>query len=188
MAIRTTEAVVLKTQAFRNASLIATVFTKDFGKVQGLAKGIKLRLSRKDSRHYCYLEPLTLIKIVYYQKDRSGLHLLTQSDLLDRFAPIRQDLKKMAAGSFILELADKGTALEDKNKAIFYLLLSSLNRICKEKGGVNQIVLFFQKEFLRLSGLMPKGQALGMPIVDFIKIHIDSEFKTLEFMEKMSCS
>src|SRR3989338_4995509 len=109
MAIRTTEAVVLKTQAFRDTSLIATVYTKDFGKVQGLAKGIKDRCARKDSRFYCYLEPLTLNKIVYYEKSRSGLHLLTQSDLLNHYQQIRQDLKRLAAASFMLELIDKGT-------------------------------------------------------------------------------
>lgn len=185
MAIRTAEAIVLKTQAFRNTSLIATVFTKDFGKVQGLAKGIKVRCARKDSKFFCYLEPLTLNRIVYYEKSRSGLHLLTQSDLLNQFQPIRHDLGKLGAASFMLELVDKGTQLEDKNRDIFELLVSSLSRLCEHGNDLKEILLFFQTQFLKLSGLMPKDNKLNMPVIDFIRLHIDSEFKTLEFMEKI---
>jgi DNA repair protein RecO (recombination protein O) len=185
MAIRTTEAIVLKTRPFRNSSLIVTAYTRDFGKIQGLAKGIKLRCDRKDTRHHCYLEPLTLDKIVYYEKSRSGLHLLTQSDLLNQFEQIRNSLAKLAAASFMLELVDKGTQLEDVNRGIFELLTGSLGRLCKSTGGLKEILLFFQTQFLRLSGFMPKDNRLGMPIVDYIRLHIDSEFKTLEFMEKI---
>lgn len=186
MAIRTTEAVVLKTLAFRSTSLIATLYTKDFGKVQGIAKGIRARCERKDSKFYCFLEPLTLNKIVYYQKSHSGLHLLTQSDLLNQFQPIRQDLRKLALAGFMLELVDKGTQLEDINKGVFDLLVDSLNSLCVEGSHIDQISDSFQESFLSLSGLMPKNAKFGMPITDFIRIHIDSEFKSLEFMEKIS--
>jgi DNA repair protein RecO len=153
--------------------------------VQGLAKGIKDRCARKDSRFYCYLEPLTLNKIVYYEKSRSGLHLLTQSDLLNHYQQIRQDLRKLAAAGFMLELVDKGTQLEDINTGIFQLLVNSLDRLCEEKWDFGEGLLFFQSEFLRLSGLMPKDRQLNMPVTDFIKWHIADEFKTLEFMEKI---
>jgi len=185
MAIRTTEAVVLKTQAFRDTSLIATLYTKDFGKVQGLAKGIKDRCARKDTKFFCFLEPLTLNKIVYYEKSHSGLHLLTQSDLLNQFQPVREDLQKMAAASFMLELVNKGTQIEDVNRAIFELLNSSLNVLCEEKNNLSRAVLFFETEFLRLSGFMPKPEELKSSMTDFIRYHIDAEFKTLEFMEKI---
>jgi len=186
VSIRTTEAIVLNTLPFRDTSLIATVYTKDFGKVQGLAKGIKDRCARKDSKFFCYLEPLTLNKIVYYEKSHSGLHLLTQSDLLNQFQEVRRDLKKMAAASFMLELVNKGTQLEDINRAIFELLNNSLIGLCEEKNNLSEAVLFFETEFLRLSGLMPKPGELKSSMTDFIRYHIDAEFKTLEFMEKIS--
>lgn len=185
MAIRTTEAVVLKTLAFRSTSLIATLYTKDFGKIQGLAKGIRARCDRKDSKFYCFLEPLTLNKVVFYQKSHSGLHLLTQSDLLNQFQPIRHDLRKLGAAGFMLELVDKGTQLEDAGREIFDLLVNSLNCLCIEDKNSNQVSLDFQAQFLRLSGFMPKNAKLDMPVTDFIRMHIDSEFKSLEFMEKI---
>lgn len=185
MAIRTTEAVVLRTRAFRNTSLIAVVYTRDFGKVQVLAKGIRERCARKDSKFFCFLEPLTLDKIVYYQKSHSGLHLVTQADLLNQYQPIRRDLGRLAAAGFMLELVDKGTQLEDANKAIFNLLTNSLDRLSDREGNIKQALLFFQEQFLNLSGFMPKNRDYRMPVTDFIRTHIDSEFKSLEFMEKI---
>ena len=186
MAIRTTEAVVLKTRPFRNASLIVTAYTKDFGKIQGLAKGIKLRCDRKDTTHHCYLEPLTLDKIVYYEKSRSGLHLLTQSDLLNQFQPIRHDLGRLAAASFMLELVDKGTQLEDANGRIFELLAGSLGRLCEGGNDFGETLLFFQMQFLKLSGFMPKDNKLDMPVTDFIKLHIERNCDGKKFLMRRS--
>jgi len=185
MAIRTVEAVILRTRPFRSTSLIAIIFTRDFGKIQGLAKGISVRHTRKDSKFFCYLDALTLNKIVYYEKKHSGLHLVTQSDLLDYFQPIRKDLGKLAAASFMLELVDKGTALEDVNKEVFDLLINALNRLCENSSNSGELVLMFQVQFLKLSGLFPKNGKLNMPVTDFIRTHIHDEFKTLEFMEKI---
>ncbi len=195
MPIRTTEAVILKTQPLRNTSLIITAFTKDFGKIQGVAKGIRQRLSRKDCRHFCYLEYLTLAKIVYYEKARSGLHLITQSDLIDQFENIRQDLPMLAAAGFVLELADKGTALEDKNKDLFSLLVKTLEGFSAGKD-IQEGLLSFKMDFLNLSGLLhSRYRALGQApqgrchkekeLTNFIKEYINSEFKSLAFMEKI---
>ena len=41
MAIQKTDAIVLKTQPFRSSSLIITFFTRSFGKLRGLAKGVR---------------------------------------------------------------------------------------------------------------------------------------------------
>ncbi len=185
MAIRTTEAVILRVWPFRTSSLIVTAFTRDFGKIQGLAKGIRLRCSRKDKKYNCFLEPLTLNKIVYYEKKRPVLYSITQCDLLNQFQPVRQDLKKLGTASFMLELVDKGTQLEDNDRDIFKLLVSSLSRLCEDGNDLKEILLFFQMQFLKLSGFMPKDNKLNMSVMDFIRLHIASDFKTLEFMEKI---
>jgi|GEM_PF-764151 len=253
MAIRTTEAIVLKALPFRTSSLIITVFTKDYGKVQGIAKGIKMRCSRKDTQYNCYLEPLTLNKIVYYEKSRPALYKITQCDLLNQFQNIRQDLEKLAAASFMIEFVDKGTMLYERHQEnIFKLLLDSFAMLGAEKN-IDLVLLFFKLRFLSLSGLMPQIKAcvrcgkinlnqellfsslhgglfckncggndkttvpisrgavasmihvtqdnwedvkrfkfaaqveeeLKVLLRDFINIHFDSDFKTLEFMEKI---
>ena len=252
MAICISEAIILNARPFRNTSLIITGFTKDFGKIKGIAKGIRARWNRKDSKFNSYLEPLTLNKIVYYRKQRSELHMITQCDLLKQFEFIRRDLTRLALANFILELTDKVIQPEDPNADVFELVLDSLGALCTEKN-ISQVLLLFEIKFLNLSGLMPQletcvccgrrdisGQVnfsflngglicagcrskerlavpfskgaltlmrhiasnrwpqiknfrfaggiekeLKNPLDNFIKIHIDGEFKTLKFIEKI---
>jgi len=86
-----TEAIVLKTMDFRETSRIATFFTKDYGKVKGVLKGI-----RKDHKKFgSNVDKFSVNDIVYYQYRNSDLHLISQCDLRNYFFPIRQDLKKV---------------------------------------------------------------------------------------------
>src|SRR3989338_2370005 len=62
-----TEAIVLKSFAFRETSRIATFFTKDYGKVKGVLKGIRSNPRKFGS----YLDKFSVNDIVYYQYRRS---------------------------------------------------------------------------------------------------------------------
>ena len=97
-----TEAIVLKSFDFRETSRIATFFTRDYGKVSGVLKGI-----RKDYRKFgSSVERFSVNDIVYYQYRNSDLHLISQCDLKAFFYPVRQDLKKSLAASYISELVN----------------------------------------------------------------------------------
>jgi len=72
-----TKGIVLKSIDFRETSRIATFFTKNYGKVQGVLKGI-----RKDFKKFgSSVDRFSVNDIVYYQYSRSDLHLISQCDL-----------------------------------------------------------------------------------------------------------
>ena len=66
MAILKTEAIVLDTQDFRSSSLIANFYTRDFGKLSGLLKGVKQEPGKFNSN----LDRLSLNEIVFYKKTK----------------------------------------------------------------------------------------------------------------------
>ena len=97
-----TEGFVLKTFDLRETSRIAIFFTKEYGKVSGVLKGI-----RKDHKKFgSSIDRFSLNDFVYYQYRNSDLHLISQCDLKNYYYPIRQDLKKSLAASYILELVN----------------------------------------------------------------------------------
>ncbi|MFZ5800654.1 MAG: DNA repair protein RecO [Candidatus Omnitrophota bacterium] len=150
MSIDKTPAVVLKTFDFRETSRIATFFTKEFGKVKGLLKGI-----RKDPKKFG--SPLnlgSLNEIVFYRKRSSDLHLISHCDLQKDFAQIRKDLKRAVTLNYILELADALTPVEDKNKLLFELLVSALVSLEAETD-TPKLLHIFQIKTLALSGFKP---------------------------------
>ena len=94
MAILQTEAVVLRGWKLGETSKILALFTRENGPVRVVAKGSRLPKSEFKG---C-LEPLTHIRIVYYEKRTRDLQLLSKTDLVDPHLHIIGDVKRTALG------------------------------------------------------------------------------------------
>lgn len=147
-----TEGIVLKTFDLRETSRIALFFTKEYGKVSGVLKGI-----RKDHKKFgSSVDRFTVNDIVYYQYRNSDLHLISHCDLKSYFYPIRQDLKKSLAASYILELVNLIMPPEEKNVKIYRLMLDFLESLQSlEHNDTSLLVHFFQIKILSFSGFKP---------------------------------
>ena len=151
MAIQKTQAIILNNQNFRESSLIATFYTKDFGKIRGLVKGIRRPKLRYGSR----LEPFSFNNIVFYEKRKSDFCIIAQCDRLYSFNNFQKDLEKAAYASYLVELIDAVTSLGDANRALFELLFNSLELFSSEND-IERIVRIFEIRLLDLSGFMPR--------------------------------
>lgn len=148
--INHTKGIVLKTFDFRETSRIATLFTKDHGKVKGVLKGI-----RKDHKKFgSSVDRFSVNDIVYYQYSRSDLHLISQCDLIQFFFLIRQDYKRNVAANYMLELVDTVMPSEHPNKKIYQLMLDFLEGLETVKD-IDKLVHIFQIKILTLSGFRP---------------------------------
>lgn len=148
--IRQTEAIVLKSLDFRETSRIVTFFTKDQGKVKGILKGI-----RKDPKKFgSSVDKFSVNTIVYYHHRNSDLHLVGQCDLSDYFFPIRQDLKKTMAASYVLELVDAIMPPEEPNEDVYRLMMDFLSSMQTESDAT-KLVHIFQIKILLFSGFRP---------------------------------
>ena len=122
MSIHKTRALVLKTFDFRETSLIVTFYTREFGKLQGLLKGIRAEPDKFAST----LEPFSHNEIIFYHKRNSELHLVSACDLKENFSLLRNDMYRFGQASFMMELLSALSALEDKNEDMFNLALECL--------------------------------------------------------------
>lgn len=145
-----TEAIVLKSFDFRETSRIATFFTKDYGKVSGVLKGI-----RKDHKKFgSSVDRFSVNDIVYYQYRNSDLHLISQCDLKNYFYQVRQDLKRSLAASYSLELINMIMPVEQKNEQIYRLMNAFLSSL-ETAADPSPLVHFFQIKVLSASGFRP---------------------------------
>ena len=148
--IAKTEGIVLKSFDFRETSRIATFFTRDFGKVKGLLKGI-----RKDHRKFgSSIDRLSVNDLVYYQYRNSEIHLVSHCDMKEFYAGVRRDLKRMTAASYACELIDTVMALEERNDAIYTLMRDFLQSLQTAKD-ISKLVHMFQIKVLSASGFQP---------------------------------
>lgn len=110
MPIHKTEAIVINKRDFRETSVIADFYTRDFGKISGILKGIRTDPAKFASR----IELFSYNEIIFYRRRISSLHLVSHADLKNNFSNIRQNMLKVAVASFAMELLGALMAPEDK--------------------------------------------------------------------------
>jgi DNA repair protein RecO (recombination protein O) len=150
MSIYKTEAVVLNKHDFRETSLIVNFYTRDFGKMSGILKGIRGEPAKFASK----LEPFSYNEIIFYQKRNSPLHLVSACDVRDNFDMVRQSISKVGAASVMAELILAIMPQEEKNEAIFNLILTCLKEL-EINNNADKIMTIFKIKILALSGFKP---------------------------------
>lgn len=118
MSIHKTEAIILRTRPFRSSSLIVTFFTRDFGKMQGIVKGVH----REGERRGAEFELFTHLEILFYEKKRSDLHLISETSILESYPQMRLTLESLMDAAFFCELTEELTEAHDAHPKIFELL------------------------------------------------------------------
>jgi len=145
-----TEGIVLRSFDLRETSKIVTFFTKKEGKVSGVLKGI-----RKDPKKFgSSVDKFTVNDLVYYRYRNSDLHLVSQCDLKQYFYPLRQNLKKILAASYMTELVNTVMPLEQKNTRIYSLICKFLTGL-DERDDINKLIHALQIKVLAFSGFKP---------------------------------
>jgi DNA repair protein RecO (recombination protein O) len=118
------EAVVLRHHDYGEADRLLTLYTRQLGKTRVLAKGARKIASRKAG----HIEPFTQVKL-QLARGRDIL-LVTQADTVDAYLPLREDLILTSQASYVLELLDRFTYVDDtENPSTFRLLTDTLARL-----------------------------------------------------------
>ena len=177
MAILKTEAVVLRTQDYRESSKILTLYTLEYGRLKLLAKGAR----RLKSRFGGVLDLMNYLTIVFYHKETRDLQLLSQADLVCPFPHLREDLRRLALASAVAELIDRTEFGQMPNSRLFRLLIGCLRGI-DEFSNPSVYFDYFTLHFLNLAGFRPRlrrclrcGRKPGGHVVDF-QFHLGGYF------------
>lgn len=149
MAIQKAEAFVLRTHSFRSSSLVVTLYSKEFGKLKGVAKGVRKEALANPSSY----EPFTLVEIVFYEKIRSDLHLISEVSILESFEGLRSNLEALAVAYYLAELVDQLTEPHDPHERIFGLLDFSFRHL--PTLDPHFVTRFFEIQLLSEIGLLP---------------------------------
>jgi len=150
MPIQKSEAIVLSRYNFRETSLIANFYTRDFGKIGGILKGIRTDPEKFASN----LELFSYNELIFYKNHSSALHLVSQCDLRKSFNNIRSNIDKITAAGLMMELTSAIMPEEDKNEEVFNLVLDCLGEL-EINSSPEKIMTIFKIKMLALSGFKP---------------------------------
>ncbi len=149
MSVLTSEAVVLRTWPVHEADLIVSFFTRDYGKVRGVAKSALK--SRK--RFGGALEPMTVARAWFAERPRQELVRLDQLEIIRSPLSAPVDHVRMAVLSFFAELLDEALPDHDPQETVFRLLVAVLEQTTVEHPWMP--LTYFQLWMTRLMGLLP---------------------------------
>ena len=154
MPLYKTKAIVLRSILYGEADRIVSLYTLEFGKVRGIAKGAK----RSQKRFGNALEIGSYVSASFFEKETAELVRLSNCDLIRSFEGLREDIRKLAWASYLIELINEMTGERIQNKALFRLLLFSLNLI--DRGSLREEVLrVFEIRLFSLLGYQPQFDA-----------------------------
>lgn len=144
-----TEAIVLKRTNFGEADRLLTLYSKEFGKISAIAKGARKPQSRKTGHVELFMRSKFFIA-----KGRN-LDIITQAEMVDPHAPLREDLMRVSHASYAVELLNRFTVEEDPHSGIYDLSDQTLSRY-SEMDDLELVTRYYELRLLSLTGFQPR--------------------------------
>ena len=160
MPLHTADALVLRTYKLGEADRIVVFLTRDRGKKRGVAKGAR----RQRSRFVGALEPLTEVRVTYFESERRELVGLNYAE------PVRSPLAlsggsdggTATTGHYVLveyfaELLDEWAQAADADERLYRLGASMLDAMAAG-APTEPLARYFEYWLLRLQGVYPEAR------------------------------
>jgi len=157
-----TEGIILRQTKYGESDKILTIFTKKNGKIQAIAKGARKPKSAliASAQVFCYSD------FVFF-KGKSFYHI-NNGEIISSFYALRENLSKLAYGTYIVELTEAGLNDEEPNEKLFQLLIKTLKILASIDDNFLKLVLAFKIKYISFIGYKPHlkdciecGRSLG---------------------------
>ncbi len=150
MPLEQSEAIVLRNFNVGEQDKIVVFFSRDKGVLRGIAKGAR----KFGNRFGSSLEPMSVVKIFYYEKERKELVTVRNCDLLDSFFEIQKEPRIAFILSYFAEIIEEFLPLRAKEDILFRLLHSTLKAL-RKGGDASFLTRYFEAWFLKINGVLP---------------------------------
>jgi len=156
MTINKSEGIILKKIKWSETSNIVTLYSKDFGKLKLVAKGVQ----RSKSSFSGGLELFSLIDFVFYKSEKKNLYVLSSSEVVNSNQLLFSSAERYGIVSAGIELLDKLISGEEKNQDIYLLLSHFLSQVQKsEKESLERLLWAYALRLLSILGYKPRFEA-----------------------------
>ena len=150
MPLERSEAYILRTFHLGEQDKIVVFFAKNKGIVKGVAKGAR----KFGNRFGSGLEPLSHVKLHYYEKENKDLVVLNSCDIIESNFDLQRDVERAFLLSYFSELIEEFFPSGEKDDVLFRLLDSILAAM-KAGGDLDFLGGYFEAWILKINGFLP---------------------------------
>lgn len=173
-----TEAIILARRNYGEADRLLTVFSKHYGKLRVVAKGIRRPTSRKKAA----LELFSHVRL-FLAKGRN-LDIITDAELKNNFSSWRKDLAKVGVAYHLAEIVTRLSPEHQEHREVFDLLLNSFEELGKiDYWSLYPFIQSFKVKLLEELGFLERGKPGPKNLDFYIEDLINGELRTKRFLK-----
>src|SRR5258708_30030430 len=151
MALVNTDAIVLRTYNLAEADRIAVCLTRSAGLVRAVAKGAR----RMKSRFGASLEPFTLIRLAFYERENRELVSISNTEILKSHFDLAAQLEVSEILAYMGELVADFAPPHKANEKLFRMVSACIEALESAPESARLVLRYFAVWLLRLAGLFP---------------------------------
>lgn len=151
-----TRGIVLHTLNYSDTSVIARVYTEQFGLQAYMINGARGKKAKIKANIF---QPLSLVDMVVYHKEKSGLQRISEIRNNHPFTSIPYNIVKTSIVMFVNEVLYKAIREEEPNQRLFEFIFSSVQMLDLEPDNCANFHLSFLVQLSKYLGFFPQGKA-----------------------------
>jgi DNA repair protein RecO (recombination protein O) len=153
MPSQASESLILRTYPFREADLVVSFFTRESGKLRGVARSAKKPKNSFGSG----LERLSQVTMWYHSRENRELVSLDRCELIQSQMKVAGEYAACVALDYFAEVSENLLPAGEPSERFFRLLLAVLAYLRgNPAGGVWPAIHYFSLWAVRLSGFLPE--------------------------------
>lgn len=151
--LKKTSGIVLSHIKYQDTSIIVRIFTRDLGLKAYLVHGV--RSLSKGSKIALY-QPLTVLDLVVYEKENSGLQRISEAKINTPQRLIPFDMARTSLALFVTEVISRSILEGYENEELFDFLCVSIFTLDNPATNLAHFPLFFLLENAKQLGFAPE--------------------------------
>lgn len=152
--LTTTQGFVFRTTPYSETSVIAKIFTLDYGILSFMIKGVR---SSKSKNKQNLLQPLSYLDISFYHNSKAEIQYIKELKPAKQWNTIPFDCSKTAIIFFMTELLYKTIREEEANLPLFKHIDSSLSTLDNQSEALGNFPITFMLSTAKLLGIEPRN-------------------------------
>lgn len=180
--IYSVHAVVLKRRNAGETDRIITIFSKEYGRMRVIAKGVR----RVKSRRAPYLEVFSHASLVLHKG--KTWESVSEATPIHSFSSLRERLPRISAGYYLCELIEVLLPERQEHRDVYALLLEYLLKL-NDAADIDTVAVReqFSLELLRILGYLARDRTLPPGHIDpYIERIIEKRLRSPKILSQLS--
>ncbi|MDQ3046434.1 MAG: DNA repair protein RecO [Bacteroidota bacterium] len=173
--LQATSGIILHTTKYSETSLIAKIYTRDFGLRSCIVSGVR---SKRSKNKAAIFQPLAIVDLVISTSGKGGLQRISEISVQHPYSTIPYDIIKSSIAIFLNEIIYRSVKEDHPDESLFDFLKTALLILDLKTESTSNFHIYFMVQMSRYLGFYPQGTCHENSIFDLREGRFTETFPT----------